>query len=187
MKIPTKQLIDELKTRTQENTYFAEHLLNLPAETLHFRLSEKEWSILECLEHLNRYGTFYIPEIGKRIKNSDAEPTEFFSSGILGNYFAESMIPKKTLKKMKTFRSMNPIHSHPDKSVLDEFILQQNQIIALLNDAEQVDLNRTKTGISISMLVRLKLGDTFRFVVYHNLRHVEEAKRILSQCEFNCI
>lgn len=83
---------------------------------------------------------------------------------------------------MKTLRSMNPIHSHLDKMVLDEFITQQKQIIALLNDAEQVDLNKTKTGISISGLVRLKLGNTLRFVVYHNLRHIEQAKMILNQC-----
>lgn len=179
MKIPAKQLLDDLKNSTEGHTDFAENLLSLPDETLNFRLSEKEWSVLECLQHLNLYGHFYIPEIGKRIKNSETEPTEFFNTGMLGSYFAESMIPKKTLKKMKTFRSMNPIHRNLDKKVLDEFIAQQKQIITLLNDAEQVDLNKTKTSISISMLIRLKLGDTFRFVIYHNLRHIEQAKTIL--------
>lgn len=182
MKIPAKQLLHDLKNSTEEHRAFAENLSNLPDETLNFRLSEKEWSISECFQHLNLYGQFYIPEIGKRIKNSETEPTEFFTSGILGNYFAESMLPKENLNKMKTLRSMNPIHSHLDKKVLDEFITQQKQIIALLNDAEQVDLNKIKTGISISGLVRLKLGDTLRFVVYHNLRHIEQAKMILNQC-----
>lgn len=75
---------------------------------------------------------------------------------------------------------MNPIYSNPDIHVLDEFILQQKQVLLLLNDAEKVDLNKTKTSISISNLIRLKLGDTFRFVVYDNLRHVEQVKIILS-------
>lgn len=179
MKIPAKQLLDELKKITNENLEFVENLLNLSAEKLNFRNSERSWSILECLEHLNLYGKFYIPEINKRIKNSDIKPTELFSSGILGNYFAKSMLPKDNLKKMKTFKSMNPIHSDLDKRVLTEFIAQQKQMIHLLNDAENIDLNKIKTSISISKLIKLKLGDTFRFVIYHNQRHIEQAKRIL--------
>ena len=179
MKIPTLQLIDELQKITDENIQFAENLLNQPDEKLNFRLSENSWSILECLEHLNRYGNFYIPEIRKRIENSDTKPTEIFSSGILGNYFTNSMLPKDKLNTMKTFKSMNPIHSKLDRSVLNEFIAQQKQMIHLLNEAKNIDLNKVKTSISISNLIKLKLGDTFRFVIYHNLRHINQAKRNL--------
>ncbi|MBO6186605.1 MAG: DinB family protein [Chryseobacterium sp.] len=179
MKIPTLQLIDELKQITEENIQFAEIFLNQPDEKLNFRFSEKSWSILECLEHLNCYGNFYIPEISKRIENSDTKSTEIFSSGILGNYFANSMLPKEKLNTMKTFKSMNPIHSKLDKEVLNEFITQQKQMIHLLNEAEYIDLNKVKTSISISNLIKLKLGDTFRFVIYHNLRHIKQAKRNL--------
>ena len=179
MKIPTLQLIDELQKITDENIQFAENLLNQPDEKLNFRLSENSWSILECLVQLNRYGNFYIPEIRKRIENSDTQATGIFSSGILGNYFANSMLPKDKLNTMKTFKSMNPIHSKLDKNVLNEFISQQKQIIHLLNEAKNIDLNKVKTSISISNLIKLKLGDTFRFVIYHNLRHINQAKRNL--------
>ncbi|MCX8524557.1 DinB family protein [Chryseobacterium formosus] len=184
MKIPTLQLIHELKKITEENIHFAETLLNQSEEKLNYRLSEKSWSILECIEHLNRYGKFYIPEINKRIKNSDTKTTEIFSLGVLGNYFAQSMIPKENLNKMKTFKAMNPIHSKLDKSVLNEFISQQKQMIQLLNEAKNIDLNKVKTSISISNLIKLKLGDTFRFVIYHNLRHIEQAKRNLNLMNF---
>lgn len=179
MKIPTLQLVDELKKITEENILFAENLLNQSNKKLNFRLSENSWSILECLEHLNRYGNFYLPEISKRIENSDTKSTEIFSSGILGNYFAKSMLPKEKLNTMKTFKSMNPIHRKLDKNVVNEFISQQKQIIHLLNEAKNIDLNKVKTSISISNLIKLKLGDTFRFVIYHNVRHVEQAKRNL--------
>lgn len=179
MKIPSQQLLDELKKITEENIQFVENILNETDKKLNVRLSEKSWSILECLEHLNRYGKFYISEISKRIKNSDTKSTEVFNSGILGNYFAKSMLPKEKLNTMKTFKSMNPIHSTLDKSVLNEFITQQQQIIHLLNEAESIDLNKVKTSISITNLIQFKLGDTFRFVIYHNLRHIEQAKRNL--------
>lgn len=179
MKIPSQQLLHDLKVITEQNIQFVENILNETDKKLNFRLSEKSWSILECLEHLNCYGKFYIPEISKRIKNSDTKSTVIFNSGILGNYFAKSMLPKEKLNTMKTFKSMNPIHSTLDKSVLNEFITQQKQMMHLLNEAESIDLNKVKTSISITNLIQFKLGDTFRFVIYHTLRHIEQAKKNL--------
>lgn len=90
------------------------------------------------------------------------------------------MIPKENLNKMKTLKAMNPIHSNPDKSVVDIFIQHQEKLLALLKEAQNVDLEKTKTNINISKLIRLKLGDTFRFVIYHNQKHVNQIIRILT-------
>jgi len=180
MKIPVKQLLNELKTITNNNLSFAKYLLNQSDENLNLRTSERSWSILECLEHLNFYGQFYLPEIEKRIKESQFPANESdFKSGILGNYFANMMLPKEKLNKMKTLKTANPIHQQLDKSVIEEFINQQNKMLNLLEKAKTVDLAKTKTSISISKLIKLKLGDTFRFVIYHNLRHIKQAENIL--------
>ena len=106
------------------------------------------------------------------------QPKENFKSGFLGNYFAKSMLPKEKLNKMKTFKDKNPIGSKLDKSTIDNFILQQEQILNLLEKAREVDLNKTKTAISISKWIKLKMGDTFRVVIYHNERHLVQANKI---------
>jgi len=180
MNISTLKLISELKNITQENIQFAETLLSKEISELNFRSSEESWSILECLEHLNRYGNFYIPEISNRISTSKFPPKTEFSPGILGNYFAKSMLPKEKLNKMKTYKTMNPIHSKLDKNVVNEFISQQNQLLDLLKQSGKISLEKTKTSISISKLIKLRLGDTFRFVIYHNLRHIRQANNILN-------
>lgn len=180
MKISTSQLLNELKIQTQEHMLFAENLLQETDEKLNSRISHESWSVLECLEHLNRYGNFYIPEIGHRISSSATSQTSSFKPGILGNYFAQSMLPKERLNKMKTFKSMNPINSQLDKNVVKEFIRQQQQLLELLEKARNIDLNKVKTNISISKLVKLKLGDTFRFVIYHNARHISQAGKTFS-------
>lgn len=179
MKISSPQLLDELKTLVQEHIQYAQDLLKEPDERLNARISEGSWSILECFEHLNRYGDFYIPEISRRISSSRTSPVPFFKPGILGNYFAESMRPKEKLNTMKTLKSMNPINSVLNRHVIEEFIRQQKQIAELLEKARNVNLNTVKTGISISKLIKLKLGDTFRFVMYHNARHIKQAERVL--------
>ncbi|MBP1164716.1 MULTISPECIES: DinB family protein [unclassified Chryseobacterium] len=180
MKISTSALLDELKGRTSQHIQYAQMLMQKTEEELNFRVTENTWSTLECLEHLNRYGDFYIPEITNRIAASKTSPKTIFKPGILGNYFAKSMLPKEKLNKMKTLKEMNPIHSHLNKNVVNEFILQQQQFLELLDKAHNVDLQKTKTSISISKLIKLKLGDTFRFVIYHNVRHMRQIQKIVS-------
>lgn len=179
MKISSEQLILDLQNTVRNAIQTAGKIQNRSESELNFRTSEDSWSALECLAHLNRYGNFYIPEITRRISDAKVPARPVFSSGILGNYFAGSMLPKEKLNTMKTFKSMNPIHSQLNKSTIDEFISQQHQLLELLEKAKNIDLNRTKTNISISNWIRLKLGDTFRFVINHNLRHLVQAERVL--------
>ena len=178
MTITSEKLIEDLIERTRRNINQAEKFRHLSTEILNWRAEKKSWSILECFEHLNLYGDFYIPEIKKRIESSKTQPKKNFNSGILGNYFAKSMLPKEKLNKMKTFKDKNPIGSKFDKTTIERFVSQQEKILNLLDKSREIDLNKTKTAISISKLIKLKLGDTFRVVIYHNERHLEQAKKI---------
>ena len=176
----SKQLLNDLSTRTEKSIEECKEFLNLSDEVLNHKSDPKSWSILECLEHLNRYGDFYIHEIEKRIKNSKYGSSDEFKSGWLGNYFAQSMLPKEKLNKMKTFKSMNPVGSTLNRDVIDKFISQQSKMLELLRLAHNVNLTKTKTSISISTWIKLRLGDTLRVVIYHNDRHIVQAKTALA-------
>lgn len=180
MTITTEQLLNDLIESTISNIQEVQSFTLLSTEKLNYKISKESWSILECIAHLNLYGDFYIPEITKRMQKSNSTPRLDFKSGYLGNYFAEMMIPKVKPKKMKTFKIMNPLGSALDTSTLTRFIAQQNQILELLNQARLIDLQKIKTSISISKLIKLKLGDTFRVVIYHNQRHISQANKIVA-------
>lgn len=173
-------LITDLINRTKSNIERVENLRGLTLEQLNYRKKRDSWSILECIEHLNLYGDFYLPEIEKQIKKSRHKTSEEFKSGFLGDYFAKSMLPKENLNKMKTFKDKNPIGSSLHLDTLNRFLSQQNQLIKLLEQAKKVNLNKTKTAISITKLIKLKLGDTFRIVIYHNQRHILQAEKIVT-------
>lgn len=180
MRIPSAQLISDLTALTLENLNGVRSFRLRTEEELNRRASAKSWSALECIEHLNRYGDFYLPEIEKRIKHARSPSEKEFKSGMLGNYFAKSMMPKEQLNKMKTFNNMNPLNCTLDKGILDHFIDQQHQLLELLKRSEAVSLNKVKTAISISKWITLKLGDTLRVVIYHNQRHIRQAERALN-------
>ncbi|MEO8416582.1 MAG: hypothetical protein ABI472_23155 [Ginsengibacter sp.] len=79
---------------------------------------------------------------------------------------------------MKTFKDKNPLNAKLDKFVIDKFINQQIKLLDLLHQSRNISLNKTKIKISISSLVKLKLGDTFQFFINHIIRHLNQIDRI---------
>lgn len=179
MKIKSEKLINELIELTAQNIGKIEVLKNLPATELNWRANADSWSVLETVEHLNLYGNYYMPEFERCLNDNTSQTELYFKSGLLGNYFAESMLPKEQLNKMKTFKDKNPIGSQLDKGVILEFLKQENQLLKFLNTSRNLSLNKAKCAISISKWVKLKLGDTFRFVIYHHLRHLVQIDKCL--------
>lgn len=175
----TEALISDLIARTKSVLNTVERFKQLPKKQLNYKPSPKSWSILECIEHLNLYGNFYIPEIDNRIKNAKHKAVANFKTGILGDYFAKSMLPKENLNTMNTFKNKNPNGSKLDKTILDTFSNQQQETLRLLNAAKHVNLNKTKTSITLTRWITLKLGDTFRVIIYHNQRHIIQAEKVL--------
>ncbi len=180
MKTSNQELINDLIERTKNVMNEAQQFQDLSDAKLNWKANSESWSVLECMEHLNRYGDFYLPEIKQRMtKGKTVTPEAIFKSGLLGNYFATSLLPKAQLNKMKTFSNMNPAGSQLTKAVLDKFIAQQKTMLELLKKARQINLTKTRTAISISKLIKLRLGDTFRVVIYHNQRHIVQANKAI--------
>ncbi|MEY4902729.1 MAG: hypothetical protein RLZZ292_544, partial [Bacteroidota bacterium] len=44
-------------------------------------------------------------------------------------------------------------------------------------NAQHASLGKVRVPVSITRFLKLKLGDTLRFVIYHNERHVQQALR----------
>lgn len=176
MHLLTNEFLKELKDKTILIQSDLEILADHSQEDLNKRANEEAWSALECIAHLNIYGDFYIPEIRKNIeKTSYKSPAKLVKGGVLGNYFVKMVGPLENSKKMKTLAATNPIGSKLDFSTLVKFKAQQEELIELLELAAKVDLNKTKTSISIAKWIKIRLGDAFRVVIYHNQRHMTQA------------
>jgi hypothetical protein len=174
----SENLIQTLIEQTRQIINQIEKLKNYDLPTLTWKENETSWSIIECIEHLNLYGDFYLPQMENKIKSSNTKNETEFKSGFLGNYFAKSMLPKEKLNKMKTFKDKNPLNAKLDVSVIDKFINQQIKLLDLLNQSRSVSLNKIKIQTSISSLLRLKLGDAFQFFINHAIRHLKQIEKI---------
>jgi len=153
---------------------------NLDDATLLKSASNGGWSIAQCLEHLNRYGNYYLPEIQKELKKNKSNTRQpWFKSSWLGYQFTKMLDPATGKKKIKTFKNYNPQPELNAPAVVAEFIKQQEALLLLLREAQHTDLNNIRIPVSIARFIRLKLGDVFQFLVAHNDRHVLQAKRNL--------
>ena len=141
------------------------------------------WSVAQCLQHLNSYGYFYLPTVKKALHSLE-NPAESsggsYRSGWFGHYFINMMKPENT-KKFKAFKGHIPDPNLDGGAVVAEFIEQQEQWLRLLATITSPSQLNSRVPISISPIVRLKLGDVFGFVVAHNARHVQQADRVLHE------
>ncbi|MEQ9186281.1 MAG: DinB family protein [Cryomorphaceae bacterium] len=178
------ELIHDLSERTKRLIDRANEYMHNDVSLLNQRPEENAWSVLECLEHLNLYGDFYLPEIAHRIhsaKKIEGDPD--FKSGWFGERTVTGMLPKEDkVSKMRTFKNKTPNPSALSIATIDRFIEQQETMLRLLQEAKNVRLNRVKTDITLP-LIRFYLGTTLRFVIYHNQRHLWQADRALRLLE----
>lgn len=175
MKLESLKLIDELSDLTQRLKEDAIQFKSLDVSQLNSKPSEESWSSLECLDHLVLYGDYYINELSDRIEASSKPSTSYYKTGLIGDYFAKMMIPKEDMKKMKSPKDKIPRKSNLSVATIDEFIAQQDHLLDILEKAKNTDLGKVRCSISISKMIKLKLGDTLRFVIYHNWRHMDQA------------
>jgi len=177
MKTNNETVIMDLIEITRINLNQIEKLNLLTTEKLNFKENSEKWSVLECIAHLNIYGDFYLPEIENSIKYAESYK-EPFKPGVVGNYFVKLIQPKEDLNKMKTLSKFDPNGSDLDRDILMEFKNQQIRMLDLLSKALTVNLTKAKTAVSISKMIKMRLGDTLKFVVYHNQRHINQANKV---------
>jgi len=130
------------------------------------------------LEHLNSYGYYYLPAIKSSLQQ-DKPATAFFKPGWAGDYFTKIMKPTEEGEirmKMKAPKDHRPAPSLDIKTVLDEFIRQQHALLDLLESAKSKNIGSIRTPISLTRFIKLKVGDTFRFLIAHEQRHFVQIK-----------
>jgi uncharacterized damage-inducible protein DinB len=172
-------LIDSLENQVEAHIHDAVKIFqNLSSEILLKPSANGGWSIAQCLWHLNSYGEYYLPKIKSGLsRNYPANPD--FKSTWVGSYFTRIMKPGAQMKKYKAFKNHVPPVILDAHQVVSEFIQQQEQLLAYLKQARQTDLNRIRISISIMRWLKLKLGDVFQFIIAHDERHLQQAKRNL--------
>jgi hypothetical protein len=185
------ELLQEATKITEANVAFVkEHVLPLSEEQKNWKKDQSSWSLNEIFAHLNSYAAYYHKTMLRKIeKTRFRTPRENFISSPLGRSAWRSMKLgnlQNVKRKMKSPRMYNPSYTSELVSGNDvqQFEKEQHDLLKIITSAAEINIRKAKIPISISKIIRLRLGDALLFVVYHNERHVQQAKNLLKHPKF---
>ncbi|GHB24374.1 DinB family protein [Mongoliitalea lutea] len=175
-----KQWIQEINAISEE----VEILFGkLPQEKLHQRPNPQSWSIAENLQHLITLNSSYFP-IFKKLKDGSIKRPfvgkfKFFTD-LFGNIIYKS-VTDGGKKKVKTFPLWEPKLFDPEASIVAAFITHQTQ---LKDQIKSLQLFIEKEAVIYSpanKLIVYTLPKALDIIVSHEHRHLDQAKKILTQ------
>lgn len=186
--INSNTLLELLQSDVREILLQCTALQNTNVTLLTHQPQPGKWSVAQVMEHLNIYSRYYITAIEEKLHLNQSGPNQNFTPGWLGNYFTNLMKPTedKTIKsKMKAPANAVPSVQPDAVAMLNEFINHQHHLLNLLQIARTANLDYNRIPISLTKLIKLKLGDTFRFFIAHEQRHFLQIENTLKQVEQN--
>ena len=178
-------LLDELQADVRQLVLTVAYLQKEDPELLLTAPGAGKWSVVQVLEHLNSYGRYYLPAIERSLR-SNRPAKETFTPGWFGNYFTKIMKPGldgKIRNKMSSPKDHRPTNDLDINPVVSDFMNQQQKLLNLLEAAKQKNIGAIRTPISISRFIRLKVGDTFRFLIAHEQRHFVQIKATMQEIQ----
>lgn len=181
----SQALLDQAQQASQSIvTEVEEQFLPLDEAVLRHRPAQAQWNALDCLEHLSLTYDHYLPRIKAAIQQATPQSArEEYKSGWLGRQAIQAMQPREggTISfKMKAFARIVPrTDDYPAEEILRRFIAHQESFEQLAQEARTVSLNKVRVITLAGPLVRLRLGDCFRFLLAHDQRHLLQARRAI--------
>jgi DinB superfamily len=176
------ELLESLQADTRQLILIANYLQTTDPGLLLQEPVPGKWSVIQILEHLNSYGRYYLLAIERSLEK-DKPAIEVFKPGWLGNYFTKLMRPGENgiiANKMQSPKDHRPSKYLDAFPVLTTFLEQQHYLLELLELAKSKNIGSIRTAVSISRFIRLKLGDTFRFLIGHEQRHFVQIENTLA-------
>jgi hypothetical protein len=181
-------LIEELRDYYEQFENLKEDALELssPLTDTQFswRPSPRQWSISECLAHLNVLDGLDVPAIGDAIAAGRAAGftgTGPFRYGFLSRKFVSFSEPPVKLK-FKAPRIYQPPSAKPRDKVVAEFMEIHDRLLELVCKANGLDLARIKVGTPFR--IKFSLGQRFALLAAHDRRHLRQAREVRRHADF---
>lgn len=180
----TDPLLVRLRAEANETVKQSRALVaNLTPEQLSWRPGPRRWSIAHCFSHLVAIGELYHPRFQKAIERTRAAgaapkgaPRPFRPSWV-GRVFlflsGPSRIPVPAPPRLRPL-------AEADLAGPTKFFAQQEELIALLEAADGLDLTHERVGSPVTRRVRLTLAEGLAMIVGHQRRHLEQARRVIA-------
>ncbi|WP_343748592.1 DinB family protein [Fluviicola sp.] len=187
----TQWVFNEVATITERNIQQLKSKFSHYSENqLTWKPNPETWSLAEVFAHLNAYAKFYHQTLNDRIDRTRFRtPRINYTSSPLGKSAWVSMKLGNARNVKRKFNAPNEYNPTVNPSLvtgneISALLQGQQEFLTIIEKSVAVNLKKVKVPISISKLVRLRLGDALLFVAYHNDRHMEQALKLTKHPQF---
>ena len=145
------------------------------------RPARDEWSVAECVIHLNLTSRAFLPLIGDAIASGRAlkrlAPGPFRRDPV--GWFVHWLVEPPTWLRIKTTAPFVPSSIEPRDRVLDEFDTLQDQLLGCLRGADGLDLGRLRIVSPFDVRLKYNLYSCLRIIPAHQRLHLAQAEGVI--------
>jgi hypothetical protein len=148
---------------------------------LNWKPAQDKWSAGECIEHLIVTNKAYFPVLEKIITGTHKNSFwQKFSplSGVWGRLLLKTVSPG-TERKAKTANIFLPVSSTVPKTIISDFIKTNDEFVSYLKKLGSIYLKKTKIYSPVSKFITYSLLDAIKIITFHEVRHINQAKRVM--------
>jgi hypothetical protein len=161
---------------------------HLIAEQINWKPNAESWSVGQCFDHLITTNGTYFPQFDQIIEGKQRATlwgSMPFLPGLFGRLLINSLKPD-SLRKLKAPQAFHPASSNVDPQIISKFAANQNDLIRKIK-ATAIDVIDPEKVIITSPALKImtySLIDAYRIIVVHELRHFNQAQRVMESPGF---
>jgi hypothetical protein len=161
----------------------------LTSEQFRWRPAADQWSIGQCLAHLNLTNSYGLRAIAAGIAQGRSKTGRGpFQYGFLTRKFIASQEPPAT-KKFKAPKQFVPPADPDQESTLTEYRRASAELKRLTREADGLNLSRVKVKMLalpaiLRAIVRMPLGGQLLLTTTHDRRHLWQAEQVRNDPQF---
>ena len=175
------QLSEVIADAEQVNSTVASAFGGISSEQINWKPSPSEWSIAQCLEHLMLLNKPYFPQVEK-ILAGKRQASIWERVPLLPAAFGRlvlAAVQPESKQKVKARPAFVPSSSDIDIGILHRFSTHQKELIRLMKATGELPIEKIIITSVVSPVVTYSLLDTYRILVAHERRHLQQAERVM--------
>lgn len=165
----------------------AENLLSgIDDRNFNWRASPHQWSIAQCLDHLNIFGELYFSQIENAVARARLRNnfnSNNFRIGLLAGFFLRiTEPPVKT--KVKAPKIFVPAPEKLIADVVPGFFEYQDRLIKKIDEYKDLDWAKVKFPSPATNLLKFNLTEGLSVITAHERRHLWQAGEVKKSPQF---
>jgi len=153
---------------------------------LNWKPSAERWSVAQCLDHLMTGNKAFFPILQSVVTGN--KKTRFMERipvlpGVWGKLLIKSLNPNNS-RKMKAPANFQPSSSELPSNIVDQFVSQQAEFDVWMDKTSDLNLERIIITSPALKLITYSVMDGYRFLVLHEQRHFQQARRVVAEEKF---